>query len=305
MRLVITRDFDGETFELVTGAWGNFVVHPDTVIPGSAPLDFVGYEYSGLDGGYNIASRLQRRPFDLVMTIAERWDNPEGLFELFAKARAFFDIHNDDLTVVTFTVDFYTCDKANSVFRLRNGSITVPLKMQAERAESHGMAQVSFIFADPYIYWSGDSGAGITEFDLIPRIAGQHVLMGRYWDTNAMWTNEGLKIWEYPADGDIPGFPVTVSVLSAQTVNAELTLFGRLVNPILTNITNGSQFYYYGTISDGETVIVTTDGILTSDQAATSPWSGTLTAKPGNNTYVLDAQTGSTGTVRVNIRGAL
>lgn len=253
------------------------------------------------------------------MSITERWDRDLGLFELFAKARSFFDVHNDDLSVVTYTIDFYSCDKSKSVFRLRNGAITSPLTMRSERNESVGLAQVSFIFGDPYLYWSGDSGYGIVSFTLRPYAPNAILeVSGRAWNAStgtppgAEWENTdsavGMKIWELPTDLPPKGEPVTIYAVSAQTVTAYIELTGPLTSPIITNETNGSMFEYLGNISENQKVIVSENGSVTTTGGVISPYAGVLTARPGNNTFVLETDITTEqekGQAYIRIRGAL
>lgn len=307
MRLVITRETDNSTLEIVDQASGAYVIHPDTVIAQSPELDFSGYEFSGSEGGYSVASRYQRRPFDLAMNVMEHWSSPKGLFELAAEARAFFDAHHDDLSVIHYTIDFYSCDKQHSVFQMRHGAITSPFGIRSEINEKVAQGQVSFIFADPYLYWSGDSGVGITVFRLLPRDATANVIYGRFWgEDGAVWQEETLKTWVFPEDSVIPGAPVTVDVVSEATVSVHLEFSGLLIDPAVTNATNGSSFRYVGTISDGSTLVVSTDGIILLDGGTPAgTWAGQLTARGGKNIFVLDADQGSSGVANVRIRGAL
>jgi hypothetical protein len=329
MRIVVTKHTPenqlNDTFELVGGFWDTYVLNPSSV-PDESSIDFSGYEYSGQDGGYNSASRYQRRPFNLNFTITERWDNEHGLFDLYARAKTFFDPHNDDLSCIRYDIDFYTCDKENKSFRMQNGAITVPLNMKGNANESSGEASVSFIFADPYLYYTGEEGDGITKFTLVQSVDISGMLLGRLWEynpaddtakTGASWSPQPTgKIWFVP-DGYIPGGYHTVEVQTSKTIYADIILTGRVINATITNLTNGSSVNIYGgndgVVQYGSIVHIYPDGhyelsnVPGVGNTQSVRVTGRLTADNGVNRFIMyaDRTTYDQGTAQIELRGII
>lgn len=300
MRLVIIRESDSETFELNAYAYGPFVLDAAADIPGGSNLDVSGYEYSGKDGGYQTASRLQRRAFTAPFTIREDYTTTQGLFELIREAQGFFIPHDDTLASVFYTVEVYTNDRVQSKYQMRHGTISVPFRAKTLVGEHSAPAQVSFIFGDPYLYPIGDSG---TTFSLYAGGQAQ-TLDGRKWDDSdgAMWDDTDGKVWT-TAGGS--GDPVAVDIVSVTTVPVSIVSSGALVSPIIYNLTNGSFFSYNGTLGALDVLTVDTAGnVLVNGDAPVYPYSGTLTAINGTNTFAMVAAGGSPGYVELTILGA-
>lgn len=301
MRLIFTRQTDGATF-VMGGFQYPFVLSPDTDIAQAKSLDLTGYENSGTDGGYSTASRYQRRPQDIEFTIRERWNDGRGLFQLISQAASFFDPHQDDLSTILFNCEVQSCDKTGSSFVMRDGVVSVPLSAPVQRNQSVANASIGFIFGDPYIYHT--SGEGVATATLIPTMATAEKF-GREWaaTSGAKWTNGTLKTWLVPSV--VPGAPVTVNVVTETTVPAEIQISGEVTNPVIINLTNNSQFEYIGTIPSGSTLYVATNGTATlNGLPAPGIWAGRLTARSGNNTFVLNATSSMGGQAQLTIAGA-
>lgn len=300
MRFVIIRESDNETFELGAFPYGAFVLDAAATIPGGSSLDVVGFEYSGRDGGYPTASRLQRRPFTLPFRIREDHTTTDGLFELIRAAQGFFVPHDDTLTPLLYTIEVYTDDRANSSFQMRHGTISVPFNAKTEPGDSRAQAQLSFIFGDPFLYPIGDSGLTVQLF-----AGGQESDEGgRRWDDSdgALWDVTDGKIWE-TAGGS--GDPVAVDVISITTVPVSIVSSGILVSPTILNLTNDSSFTYNGTLGALDVLTVDTLGnVLVNGVAPPFTYSGSLTAINGTNTFAMIAAGGSPGYVDLTILGA-
>lgn len=300
MRYIFTRHTDKATLE-IAGFGTPYVLSPDTVEPAGNELDVSGYEYSGLDGGYSTASRYRRRPFELVFTIMEYYNNPKGLLQLIAECQAFFDPHNDDLSTILFDMEAFTCSGS---YVMRNASVSVPLNSAIAQNERVAEASISFIFGDPYRYRT--SGAGVATADLRPSDTPGSDAYGREWATTngAVWTTGNLKSWVLPAGG-APGEPVTVYLVSEATVRVAIRANGEMTDPLIENLTNGSYFRYTGTIPSGTTLIVDTAGnVLLNGVPAPGVWEGNLTARGGYNTFLLNAPNSNGGSAQLKIAGA-
>lgn len=302
MKIVVVRERDLETFELSAFPVGGYVLDPSSDIPGSTALDVTGYEYSGRDGGYNTSSRLQRRAYSLSLKVREDYTTTLGLFELIFQAQRFFDPHNDDLTSNLYTLEFYTNDRTQSSFMLRHGTISVPFGAKTLVGEHIADAQISFIFGDPYLYPIGDSGLSVQLY-----AGGQDdTISGRMWDaTNgATWSGTLGKLWLTSGTGG-NGDPLTIDVSTVATVPVSIVTSGQLINPTITNLTNGSSFQYNGTLEATDVLTVDTTGLaLLNGYPPAYTYSGTLTAQDGNNTFVMSAVGGSPGYVTLSIMGA-
>ncbi len=300
MKLVFIREIDNETFELGAYPCGAYRLDSSVNIPGGTNLDVTGYEYSGRDGGYQTSARTQRRPFTAPFQIREDRTTTKGLFELMREASGFFVPKDDDLTPLYYTVEVYTDDRVQSSYQMRHGTISVPFRAKTEVGESLAQAEVSFIFGDPNLYPIGDSGTTVRLY-----AGGQSLtLNGRKWDvTNgAMWSTTNGKLW-LNAGGS--GDPVSVDVVSITTVPVSIVSNGQLVDPIIYNLTNGSFFAYDGTLSPSDVLTVDTFGnVLVNGAAPAFPYSGSLTASNGTNTFALVAAGGSPGYVDLTILGA-
>lgn len=300
MRLKIIRESDAEFIEVNAYSYGKFILDANATIPGGSNLDVSGYEYSGRDGGYQTASRLQRRAFTVPFTVREDWTTTSGLFELIREAQGFFIPHDDNLDPYLYTIEVYTDDRVQSSYQMRNGTISVPLNAKTEVGEHLARAQVSFIFGDPYLYPIGDSGL---TFELFA--AGQaQVLNGREWEETdgALWDETDGKLW-VNAGGQ--GDPVAVDVITIATVPVSIVSDGQLVDPSIVNLTNGSSFTYNGTLSPSDVLTVDILGnVLVNGETPSFSSTGTLTAINGTNTFVLLADGSSPGSVELTILGA-
>jgi hypothetical protein len=321
MHIVVTKydsnDKPFDTLELVSGFWDTYVVHPDTTIIEESPIEFVGYEFSGKVGGYSVASRQTRRPFTLVFNITERYNISDGLYELYAKAKAFFDPHHDDLSPIRYDISFYTCDKKKTSYQARHGAISVGLSCKVNPGENTALAQVSFLFDDPHLYRLGD-GVGVYRGSLMP-LYSDGSLYGRLWGTDgdstrqgATWTTEdiGGKIWILGEPGT-PGTPVTFNVHTSTRVRASVTIHGHAIDPIIRNITNNTVLRFNATIPEGATVTVdeigniSTTGMSIMDLNLSTGFENTLSADNGNNTFIYQGESGTNGKADITIIGAI
>ena len=303
MRIIFTREKDGATFEF-GDFQNNFVIDKKTKIPQPADIDATGYEFSGAHGGYNTAGRYQRRAFDLFFVIREKTGDPRGIISLIASGRAFFAVADDDLSANLFTADFYTDDKQSASFRIRHGAITVPFSAPFADREKFANGSMSLVFGDPFTYFLGSDGSavgGIVDFSLFPTGATPTLIRGRKWTTSgAVWTPKGT-VWQAPSGGG-GGNQTTVLLVTENTVHASFDILGTITNPVIVNTTDGSQFSYIGTVADGQTLTVSTDGIvLLGGLPAPGTWSGILTARNGLNSFVLQSSS-SNANSRANIR---
>jgi hypothetical protein len=306
VRLKIIRQHDLEEFTINSEHYGSYILDAETQIPRGSSLDITAYEYSGRNGGYQTSSRIQRRPFDLIFHIRENYTSTLGLFELIRQAQSFFIPNLDDLTAHKYTIEFYSNDRNKNSFMMRHGTITVPLDGYTQQTETKARTQLGFAFGDPYLYPIGDSGIGITTFRLITDGSPWDIADGREWEETdgAIWDEDDGKSW-ITAGGDSTGSPVAVNIVSSATVGVELEAHGQLINPQIVNLTNGSIFRYNGTVATNDVLTVDTTGeVLYNGSIPPATWSGTLTAIPGSNTYILQGSGGNTGYVDVTIRGA-
>jgi len=301
MRLKIIRQSDAQHFDLNAVAYGPFVLDASALIPGGSSLDVSGYEFSGRDGGYQTASRLQRRPFTIPFAIREERTTQLGLFELIRQAQGFFVPHSDDLSPYLYNVEVYTDDRNQTSFQMRNGTISVPLNSKTLVGECIAQAQISFIFGDPYLYPIGDSGLTLTLF-----AGGQATGTpnGRRWDSSAgaLWTTANGKTWVTSGGS---GDPITVDVITIATVPVSIETSGQLIDPQIVNLTNGSSFSYDGTLSPSDVLTVDILGnVLVNGNTPSFPFSGSLTAINGANTFALLAAGSSPGSAELTILGA-
>jgi len=69
---------------------------------------------------------------------------------------------------------------------------------------------------------------------------------------------------------------------------AEIEILGAMSNLHIINITNGSEFDYLGTLSDGGILTVATDGtVLLNGSKPNGIYTGTLTAGCGFNSFMI------------------
>lgn len=300
MRLKFIRESDLEEFELSAYPNGGFMLDADADIPGGSQLDVAGYEYSGRDGGYQTASRLQRRGFTAPFLIREDHTHDLGLFQLIQQAQGFFIPHDENLDVGYFTIEVYTDDRVQSSYQMRHGIISVPFRARTRVGEARADAEISFIFGDPYLYPIGDSGLTLQLF-----AGGQSGDQGgRRWsdDDGALWSEDDGKIWE---DAGGSGDPIAIDVITLAAVPVSIVTSGQLVSPQIVNLTNGSSFNYSGTLAPGDVLTVDDFGtVLVNGSPPAFSYSGTLTAINGSNTFAMIAAIGSPGSATLTILGA-
>lgn len=282
MRLKFTRRSNGEVFE-IGDLSSPFTVSPETALTPQRPSEVLGYEFSGQDGGYNVASRYTRRALDLVFNISERWDRQEGITELVSLASTYFDPHMRNLTPLEYDIEVYTDDKNANSFELRGGVVSAPLFAPIERGQRFAKASVSFIFADPYQYWL-EGSAGANDFILYPSaIAGSGD--GRAWTSaGATWTDAGAT-WRPFASANNQ----EIYVLSQQEVFAQIEVYGEVVNPSIINTTlSNSSFSYAGTIANGSVLKIDRDGNVTLN-GQPSAGAGRVRVTRGMNNLIFNA----------------
>lgn len=291
MKIIFTRESDGQTFEF--GDFDhNFVINPSTKIPSAPTVDATGYEYSGSHGGYAVAARYQRRAFDLDFTIREKPGDDNGIIKLVALARSFFQLSNQNLDAVLYSADFFTNDKNQAQFQMQHGAISAPLGATFDGREHYATGGISFIFGDPLLYYAdGVGGAlgGIIDFTLFPTGATPNILIGRHWlTTGVTWRAAGTR-WD-TTDSGVGGNQTTINFTTETPINALITIHGSVTNPTIINATDGSEFFYVGTVADGQVLTVDTLGhVLINGAAPTGTWSGILTAQNGLNSFVLQS----------------
>lgn len=310
--LHFVRESDQATLDISGRQLWNSTVILDsaTRLPQPRTATTSSYRNGGDDGGYGTSGTYDPRPFDVLFTIRERDSNAKSLLELGVDLASFFRLHDDDNWLEKYTCVVSSGDKHNFQYQLRHGHIVTPLNTPMEGTPSHANGSVGLLFGDPYVYAfgsSGDATASIVRFMLTPSGAIGTTRRGRRWTLNGVvWTTTGT-IWDFPQDGGT-GTPVTVRFTTENTVPAEFTISGQATNPKITNTTNGSSFQYFSTVSDGQTLSVSSDGVvLLQGLPAPGTWSDTLlTASNGLNTFIYEADNPNANSVaRVTLLGAI
>lgn len=297
--LTFTRD-DGETFTF-SATNPPYQLTPDTRLPAGLALDISGGEYTGRNGGYTLAGRLQRRTAKIVYNVRETYSDSRSMMQLLNDAAEFFRPMNADLRLVSFDMLVQTDDSGKSAYIMRQGHVTTPFMAPLLRG-GHGSyaAEFDLIFDDPLLYWA--DGSGVVSGDILPAaLPGSKV--GEEWREGLQVWAAGLSRWEYPDQGG-GGTPQTVHVVSAYQVPVAFKVTGQITNPKIVNSRNGSQWSWEGTIPYGCVVTVDVDGVALD-------WHGNrllntmggLVAAPGDNTFtltgsdlVLDLKAAWTGT---------
>lgn len=153
MKLVITATDTRQTLTLSDRKDGSFLLSPDTQVMGTVPIDFSGVEFSGDVGGYNLASRQQRRPLSVSFAVVYHWTDKRSILEKVLGLTSFFAPHNPDLSVRTFDVDVYDC--SGTSFRLLGGAISSPLETSILVGDKGAACNIGFIFPEPTLYKIG------------------------------------------------------------------------------------------------------------------------------------------------------
>lgn len=281
--LTFTRD-DGMTFTF-SATNPPYQLTPDTQLPAGLTLDVAGGEYTGRNGGYTLAGRLQRRTAKIVYNVRETYSDARSMMQLLNDAAEFFRPMTADLRIVSFTMLVQTDDSNQSAYLMRQGHVTTPFMAPLLRG-GHGSyaAEFDLIFDDPLLYWA--DGSGVVSGDILPAALPGSKL-GEVWQEGLQVWAAGLSRWEYPAQGG-GGTPQTVHVVSAYQVPVAFTITGQITNPKIVNSRNGSQWSWEGTIPYGRVVTVDVDGVATDWQGnRLLNTMGGLVAAPGDNTFTL------------------
>ena len=301
--LTFTRD-DGATFTF-SATNPPYQLTPDTQLPAGLTLDVSGGEYTGRNGGYTLAGRLQRRTAKIVYNVRETYADSRSMVQLLNDASEFFRPMTADLRIVSFDMLVQTDDSNQSAYLMRQGHVTTPFMAPLLRG-GHGSyaAEFDLIFDDPLLYWA--DGSGVVRGDILPAaLPGSKI--GETWQEGLQVWAAGLSRWEYPDQGG-GGTPQTVRVVSAYQVPVAFTITGRITNPKIVNSRNGSQWSWEGTIPYGRVVTVDVDGVATGWQGnRLLNTMGGLVAAPGDNTFtltgsdlVLDLKAAWTGTANAS-----
>ena len=151
--LTFTRD-DGETFTF-SATNPPYQLTPDTQLPAGLALDVSGGEYTGRNGGYTLAGRLQRRTAKIVYNVRETSSDARSMMQLLNDAAEFFRPMTADLRVVSFDMLVQTDDGNRSAYVMRQGHVTTPFMAPLLRG-GHGSyaAEFDLIFDDPLLYWA-------------------------------------------------------------------------------------------------------------------------------------------------------
>ena len=281
--LTFTRD-DGATFTF-SAVNPPYQLTPDTLLPAGLALDVSGGEYTGRNGGYTLAGRLQRRTAKIVYNVRETSSDRRSMVELLNDAAEFFRPMTADLRIVSFDMLVQTDDSNQSAYLMRQGHVTTPFMAPLLRG-GHGSyaAEFDLIFDDPLLYWA--DGSGVVSGDILPAaLPGSKI--GEVWQEGLQVWAAGLSRWEYPDQGG-GGTPQTVHVVSAYQVPVAFTITGQITNPKIVNSRNGSQWSWEGTIPYGRVVTVDVDGVATDWQGnRLLNTMGGLVAAPGDNTFTL------------------
>lgn len=297
--LTFTRD-DGATFTF-SATNPPYQLTPDTLLPAGLALDVSGGEYTGRNGGYTLAARLQRRTAKIVYNVRETSSDSRSMMKLLNDAAEFFRPMTANLRIVSFDMLVQTDDGNKSAYVMRQGHVTTPFMAPLLRG-GHGSyaAEFDLIFDDPLLYWA--DGSGVVSGDILPAALPSSKI-GEVWQKGLQVWAAGLSRWEYPSQGG-GGTPQTVHVVSAYQVPVAFTITGHITNPVIVNSRNGSQWSWEGTIPYGRVVSVDADGVATDWQGnRLLNTMGGLVAAPGDNTFtltgsdlVLDLKTAWTGT---------
>lgn len=281
--LTFTRD-DGKTFTF-SATNPPYQLTPDTLLPAGLALDVSGGEYTGRNGGYTLAGRLQRRTAKIVYNVRETYADSRSMVQLLNDASEFFRPMTADLRIVSFDMLVQTDDSNQSAYLMRQGHVTTPFMAPLLRG-GHGSyaAEFDLIFDDPLLYWA--DGSGVVSGDILPAaLPGSKI--GEVWQEGLQVWSAGLSRWEYPDQGG-GGTPQTVHVVSAYQVPVAFTITGQITNPKIVNSRNGSQWSWEGTIPYGCVVTVDVDGVATDWQGnRLLNTMGGLVAAPGDNTFTL------------------
>lgn len=301
-QVIFTRESDGEQFTF-SGEFPPYMLTHKTQLPSPRTLDVSGDEYSGVSGGYTLASRFQRMAVKIGYNVRESWNDPRSFLSLVTDASRFFLPMDDTLQVEKFSMQVDLDDSASSSFMMRHGAITVPFSAPAYGLSGVSMDNdMSFIFDDPNMYWVG--GEGVVTGKILPTsLPGTKI--GERWVNGGQVWNEGLSVWDYPKDGG-GGTPQTINVVSAVSVGVEVNIFGKISNPKIINSVNGSSWSWKGTIPDGNVIHVSDDGIST-DFTGNRLYNtiGGLIARPGLNTFELTGgDLSENAYAQVKVRGA-
>ena len=297
--LTFTRD-DGETFTF-SAVNPPYQLTPETQLPAGLALDVSGGEYTGRNGGYTLAGRLQRRTAKIVYNVRETYSDSRSMMQLLNDAAEFFRPMTADLRIVSFDMLVQTDDGGKSAYVMHKGHVTTPFMAPLLRGgRGSYAAEFDLIFDDPLLYWA--DGSGVVSGDILPAaLPGSKI--GETWREGLQVWAAGLSRWEYPDQGG-GGTPQTVHVVSAYQVPVAFKVTGQITNPKIVNSRNGSQWSWEGTIPYGCVVTVDVDGVALD-------WHGNrllntmggLVAAPGDNTFtltggdlVLDLKAAWTGT---------
>ena len=99
---------------------------PDTQLPAGLSLDVSGGEYTGRNGGYTLAGRLQRRTAKIVYNVRETYSDARSMMQLLNDAAEFFRPMTADLRIVSFDMLVQTDDSNQSAYVMRQGHVTTP-----------------------------------------------------------------------------------------------------------------------------------------------------------------------------------
>ena len=281
--LTFTRD-DGETFTF-SAVNPPYQLTPETQLPAGLALDVSGGEYTGRNGGYTLAGRLQRRTAKIVYNVRETYSDSRSMMQLLNDAAEFFRPMTADLRIVSFDMLVQTDDGGKSAYVMHKGHVTTPFMAPLLRGgRGSYAAEFDLIFDDPLLYWA--DGSGVVSGDILPAaLPGSKI--GETWREGLQVWAAGLSRWEYPDQGG-GGTPQTVHVVSAYQVPVAFKVTGQITNPKIVNSRNGSQWSWEGTIPYGCVVTVDVDGVALD-------WHGNrllntmggLVAAPGDNTFTL------------------
>lgn len=189
-----------------------------------------GGEYTGRNGGYTLAGRLQRRTAKIVYNVRETYSDSRSMVELLNDAAEFFRPMTADLRIVSFDMLVQTDDGSQSAYVMRQGHVTTPFMAPLLRGgRGSYAAEFDLIFDDPLLYWA--DGSGVVSGDILPAALPGSKL-GETWQNGLQVWSAGLSRWEYPDQGG-GGTPQTVHVASAYQVPVAFTVTGHLQKHVL------------------------------------------------------------------------